>query len=64
MVLIDILSRQNHNDSNPHEVISISFIMHNALNEKYYNIGKQNNFGYKHDLKPNLVELNFQKFMV
>ena len=39
MVLSDFLSRQNHNDNNPHEVILISFNMHNVLHEKYYNIG-------------------------
>ena len=39
MVLSDFLSRQNHDDSNPHEVMLISFNMHNLLHEKYYNIG-------------------------
>ena len=40
MVLSDFLSRQNKDDSNPHEVIPISFNMHNVLHEKYYNTGK------------------------
>ena len=40
MVVSDSLSRQNHNNSNPHELIPISFNMHNVLHEKYYNIGK------------------------
>ena len=40
MVLSDFLSRQNHNDSNPHEIIPISFNMYKLLHEKYYNIGK------------------------
>ena len=40
MILGDFLSRQNHNDSNPHGIIPISFNMHNLLHEKYYNIGK------------------------
>ena len=40
MVLSDFLSRQNHNNSNPHEVMPIQFNMHNLLHEKYYNIGK------------------------
>ena len=40
MVLSEFLSRQNHNNGNPHEVILISFNMHNLLYEKYYNIGK------------------------
>ena len=40
MTLSDFLSRQNHDDSNPHEIIPISFNMYNLLHEKYYNIGK------------------------
>ena len=39
MILSDILSRQKHDDSNPHEIISLSFNMHNILHAKYYNIG-------------------------
>ena len=63
MVLSDFSSRQNHNDSNPHEVIPTSFNMHNVLHEKYYNIGKTEKFWVQTILKPNLVELNFQKLM-
>ena len=44
MVLSDFLSRQNHNDSNPDEVIPISFNMQNLLHEKYYNIGKMERY--------------------
>ena len=40
MILSDFLSRENDNNSNPHEIIPISFNMHNLLHEKYYNIGK------------------------
>ena len=40
MVLTDFLLRKNHDDSNPHNVILISFNMHSLLHEKYYNIGK------------------------
>ena len=40
MILSDFLSRQNHDDSNPHELIPISFNIHNLLHEIYYNIGK------------------------
>ena len=40
MILSDFLSRQYHGDSNPHEIIQISFNMHNLLHERYYNIGK------------------------
>ena len=34
----DFLSRQTHDDSNPHEVILILFDMYNALYENYYSI--------------------------
>ena len=37
MVQSDILSRQNNNDSNPHEIIPITFNRHEVLNENYYN---------------------------
>ena len=40
MVLSDFFSRQNNDDSNPHEEIPISFNMHNVPHEKCYNIGK------------------------
>ena len=39
MVLSDFVSRQKHNDSNPHEIIPISFHMHSVLHDKYYNMG-------------------------
>ena len=38
MVLSDFLSRQNNNDSNPHEIIPISFNIHKVLQENYYKI--------------------------
>ena len=38
MVLSDFLSRQNNDDSNPHEIIPISFNMHKVLQENYYKI--------------------------
>ena len=38
MVLSDFLSRQNHIDSNPHEIIPMSFKMYQVLHENYYNI--------------------------
>ena len=40
MILSDSLSRQKHDDSNPHEIIPIYFNMHNILHERYYNIRK------------------------
>ena len=44
MVLSAFLSRQNHDDSNPHEIIPISFNMYQVLHEKYYNIGNTENY--------------------
>ena len=38
MILSDFLSRQNNDDSNPHEIIPISFNMHKVLLKNYYNI--------------------------
>ena len=41
MVLSDFLSRQKHDNSDPHEIIPISFNMYNALYETYYRIEPQ-----------------------
>ena len=38
MVLIDFSSKQNNDNSNPHEIRPISFNMHRVLQENYYNI--------------------------
>ena len=38
MILTDFLSRQRVDDSNPHEIIPISFNMRNVLRDRYYNI--------------------------
>ena len=38
MILSDFLSRQVHDDSDPHGIIPISFNMHNTLHKKYYKI--------------------------
>ena len=38
MVLSDFLSRQNNDNSNPHEIIPISFNIHKVLQENYYDI--------------------------
>ena len=37
MVLSDFLSRQNYGNSNPHEMIPISFNIYHMLHKKYYN---------------------------
>ena len=40
MVLSDFLSRQSNDNSNPHEIVPISFNMHEVLHENYYHIEK------------------------
>ena len=37
MIMSDFLSRQKNDDSNPHEIISISFNMCQILDDTYYN---------------------------
>ena len=44
MILRDFLSKQKHDDSNPHKVIPISFNINNLLHVKYYNIGKEEKY--------------------
>ena len=44
MVLSDFLPRQNHDDSNPHEIIAISFNMYQVLQEIIDNIGNIENY--------------------
>ena len=46
MILGDFLSRQKHDDSNPHEIIPISFNMQSILQTRYYNLGKGNPVKY------------------
>ena len=41
MILSDFLSRQTHDDSNPHDIIPISFNMNNMLHKRYYKIAKK-----------------------
>ena len=38
MILSDFLLIQMHSDSDPHDIIALSFNMHNTLYEKYYTI--------------------------
>ena len=38
MILSDFLSRQTHDNGDPHDIILISFNMHMTLHEKYYDI--------------------------
>ena len=46
MVLSDFLSRQKHDDSNPHEIIPISFNMQSILKTRYYNLDEGNAVKY------------------
>ena len=41
MILSDFLSRQRTGDSNPHEIIPISFDMQAILRDRYYNVGQE-----------------------
>ena len=61
MVLSDFLSRQNNDDSNPHEIIPISFNMHQVLHENYYNT---ENYLVQTRSQADLVVLNSWKLMV
>ena len=44
MVLSDFLSRQKHDDSDPHKIIPISFSMYHSLYETYYRIESQDRY--------------------
>ena len=46
MILSDFLSRQEYDNSNPHEIIPISFNMQNVLQSRYYNINERNEGKY------------------
>ena len=41
MILSSFLSRQKQDDSNPHEILPISFNMHDILQYRYYNTGER-----------------------
>ena len=41
-MLIDFLSKQKHDDSNPHQIMPILFNMQGILQTRYYNLGKRN----------------------
>ena len=40
MILSNFLSRQKHDNSNPHDIIPISFNMQNLLHARYYNVNE------------------------
>ena len=41
IILSDFLSREKNDNSNPHEIIPISFNMQNILQSRYYNINER-----------------------
>ena len=44
MILNNFLSKQKHEVSNPHDIIPISFNMHNILHKSYYDLGLTDNY--------------------
>ena len=59
MILSDFLLQQNNNDSDPNEIIPISFDMHRVLENNLENFSND-----KYVPKPDLVELNSWRCMV
>ena len=59
MILDDFVSRQKHDNSNPHEIIPISFNMQNVSQTRYYNMDEreQGNLYYQLHHKLNLVAI-------
>ena len=65
MILTDFLSRQDPGDEDTKEIIPISFNMRSVLQDKYYNVGEnEEKYMYKPDCKQKLVECNYQRCMV
>ena len=66
MILSDFLSRQKIDDSNPHEIIPISFNMRNILHDRYYNIGSVRSTEDKYLVQTQSQSkssgINYQKF--
>ena len=44
MILSEFSSRQRMENSNPHEIIPISFDMQAILKDRYYNVGKDSRY--------------------
>ena len=55
MILSDFLSRQKHDNSNPHEIISISCNMQGILQTRYYNLTKGKTEIYFENIKLNIL---------
>ena len=52
MILSDFLSRQRTDDSNPHEIIPISFDMQAILRDRYYNVEQEKESRYLIQTQP------------
>ena len=52
MIGSDFLSRQRTDDSNPHEIIPISFDMKAILRDKYYKTGQEKESRYLVQTQP------------
>ena len=64
MILSDSLLRQNVDDSNPHEIIPISFDLRMVLQDKYYNLeGEKERYMIQTRSKQKLVVCNCQGYM-
>ena len=50
MVLSDFLSRQETDDSNPHELIPISFSLRDQVSDYFYRIDNENNLPRKEQI--------------
>ena len=64
MILSDFLSRQNIDDSNPHEIIPISFNLRTVLQDKYYNSEEEKDrYMIQNRSQQKLVVCNCQRYM-
>ena len=65
MILSDFLSRQRTHNSNPHEIMPISFDMQAVLRDRYYNVGQEKKSRYLIQTWPQAKTSgkNYQKYM-
>ena len=56
MILSDFLSRQTCDDSDPHDIIPISFNIYNTLHKRYYKIETKERYLVRHICRQNQVE--------
>ena len=58
-----VLSRQTHDDSNPHDIIPISFNMYNTLYENYYSIETEDQYLVQMSSQTKATGIISQKYM-